>query len=144
MGIIAAGLLSITFLSIGLLHVYWVFGGKWALQGAMPEAMSNHVMADSKNASFKLGTMIVAIGLLAMSYLFLIKSGLLTSPVPSAYLDYGNYAVIIIFTLRAIGDFKYCGFFKRIKEGEFAKNDSKIYSPLCLAISILALAVLLG
>jgi len=39
--------------------------------------------------------------------------------------------------LRAIGEFKYLGFFKKIKNTEFAIADSKLFSPLSLAIGFL-------
>jgi len=46
-----------------------------------------------------------------------------------------------IFLLRAIGDFNYVGFFKKIKDTNFGKMDSKYYSPLCLVIAIMGFAV---
>ncbi|WP_281635816.1 DUF3995 domain-containing protein [Flavobacterium marginilacus] len=41
--------------------------------------------------------------------------------------------------MRAIGDFNYVGFFKKIKLAKFGKNDTKYFSPLCLIIGILTL-----
>ena len=54
-------------------------------------------------------------------------------------LIYGNLAIGIIMLIRAVGDFKYVGFFKKIKGTIFAQNDTHFYSPLCLLISINAL-----
>ncbi|TKI67695.1 DUF3995 domain-containing protein [Lysinibacillus mangiferihumi] len=48
----------------------------------------------------------------------------------------------VIFLIRAIGDFKYVGFFKKIKHSQFARNDTWLYSPLCLFISLVYLFVL--
>ena len=50
-------------------------------------------------------------------------------------LIYGNFAIGIVFLIRAIGDFKYVGFFKKVKGSLFAENDSRYYSPLCLVVS---------
>ena len=50
--------------------------------------------------------------------------------------NYGYYFLAGIFILRAIGDFKYVGFFKKVKNTPFAKLDSKFYSPLCLLIGL--------
>jgi hypothetical protein len=35
-----------------------------------------------------------------------------------------------------LGDFKYWGFFKSIRNNQFAKYDSLYYSPLCLYIGL--------
>jgi len=139
----AAILLATIFLLISLIHFYWVLGGKWGLDSAMPDAMRNHVMTDSRRLGFIFVTLIVALGLLSVSCLYLILGGFIDSPLPAVYTRYASYAVIGIFILRAIGDFKYCGFFKRIKEGAFARNDTKYFSPLCLLIALLALVVVL-
>lgn len=129
-------------MSIALLHVYWVFGGKWGLNAAMPNTMKEHVMMVSRRLWFKVATLLVALGMFLVTYLFLIHSDLVESSVPDQYVGYATYAVCGIFLLRAIGDFKYCGFFKSLKEGDFAINDTKYYSPLCLCISILTLIVI--
>ena len=42
-----------------------------------------------------------------------------------------------IFIIRAIGDFRYLGFFKEVKSTEFGTMDTWLYSPLCLMISVL-------
>ncbi|AZA55575.1 DUF3995 domain-containing protein [Chryseobacterium sp. G0201] len=43
----------------------------------------------------------------------------------------------ILSFIRAIGDFRYIGFFKKITSSSFAKKDTLIYSPLCILISLL-------
>jgi len=40
-----------------------------------------------------------------------------------------------IFGLRAVGDFRWVGFFKRERGGAFAVRDTWIYSPLCALLS---------
>jgi hypothetical protein len=52
---------------------------------------------------------------------------------------YGLWIIASIFILRAIGEFKYVGFFKKISQTKFGQNDTKYYSPLCLIIGILTL-----
>ena len=37
---------------------------------------------------------------------------------------------------RAIGDFKYVGFFKRVRGSKFARMDTLVYSPLCLLLAL--------
>jgi len=54
--------------------------------------------------------------------------------VPTGYgpsVKYTGFAVGVVLVLRAIGDFKYVGFFKRVRRSDFAKFDNWIYSPFC-------------
>jgi hypothetical protein len=46
-----------------------------------------------------------------------------------------------VFLLRAVGDRKYVGFFKRVRGTAFARWDSRLYAPLCLALGLGAAAV---
>jgi hypothetical protein len=55
---------------------------------------------------------------------------------------YGIWAIIVIFLVRAIGDFRYVGFFKKYRNTKFGKNDTKYYSPLCLLIGILGIMII--
>lgn len=43
----------------------------------------------------------------------------------------GAAAVLV---LRAVGDFRLVGFFKRIRGSRFARLDTLLYSPLCFAL----------
>jgi len=56
---------------------------------------------------------------------------------PNWLSHYGLWAITTIFLIRAIGEFKYIGFFKKIKTTTFGQMDTKFYSPLCLIISFL-------
>jgi hypothetical protein len=46
------------------------------------------------------------------------------------------WGIPIVFMLRAIGDFKYIGFFKQVKGTGFASLDTLFFSPLCLFIAL--------
>jgi hypothetical protein len=70
----------------------------------------------------------------------LIKSGLTDIQIPS-WATYGYWFIPSVFILRAIGEFNYVGFFKKIKHTEFAKADSKIFSPLSLGIGAVGLLI---
>lgn len=56
----------------------------------------------------------------------------------------GSWAIAIVFALRAVGDFRYVGFFKRARDTVFARHDTFVYSPLCLALAVLAVWLALG
>jgi hypothetical protein len=36
---------------------------------------------------------------------------------------------------RAVGDFRYVGFFKRVRDSRFATLDTRVYSPLCFVLA---------
>ncbi|MBK7465824.1 MAG: DUF3995 domain-containing protein [Saprospiraceae bacterium] len=54
-------------------------------------------------------------------------------------MKYSLSFIAILFIVRAIGDFQYVGFFKKIKHSLFAEYDTNYFSPLCLIIGILAI-----
>lgn len=85
--------------------------------------------------------MIVAVALLAMGILVLLKCGNFNVRLPSWIDNYGLWCISAVFIARAIGEFKYVGFFRKVRHTKFAKNDQRLYSPLCLAIGIM-LAIL--
>jgi hypothetical protein len=48
----------------------------------------------------------------------------------------GIFILAILFALRAMGDFHYVGFFKKVKSTPFALYDTKYFSPFCLYLSL--------
>jgi hypothetical protein len=79
----------------------------------------------------------VAIILFAFALYMLTVVKILPIPFPTWVVKHGTYIIAIGFLLRAVGDFKYVGFFKKIKVTQFATYDTKYFSPLCVVISIL-------
>lgn len=128
MKLIFGTILLLLFAFLGGLHVYWLAGGKRWLDGVAPKTRSG-------NPSFeppRFLTLLVALGLMGMGllafYLALIPD--------SSWPFIAGWVVAGIFLLRAIGDFRYVGFSKKVRGTLFAKRDTLIYSPLCLFISI--------
>jgi hypothetical protein len=52
-----------------------------------------------------------------------------------------SYALALGLLARAMGDFNYVGFFKRVRGTRFARMDTLLYSPLCLALAVGVAAV---
>jgi hypothetical protein len=123
------------FTALGLIHFYWIFGGKWGLGKVIPTKENQ----TSTLSIPKFATLIVALVLLLFGLIYLLKSGLINVQIPNFVTKYGYWIIPSIFILRAIGDFKYVGFFKKIKNTEFAKADSKWFAPLCLIVGIIGL-----
>ena len=78
----------------------------------------------------------VALAILAMAFLHLEKVQVVSLPIPAWVNVYGLKIIAGIFLLRAIGEFRFVGFFKKVKGTKFATLDTKYYSPLCLILSI--------
>jgi len=125
-------ILFIIFIILACFHFYWFIGGTWGLDKVIPSkgAKANSIQIP------KFATLIVGLGLTSCGLLYLIKSGLWSFAIPSWISSYAFWLIPIIFILRSIGEFNYVGFFKKVKHSDFAKADSKIFSPLCLFIGI--------
>ena len=130
-------LLFMLFASISLLHFYWLFGGQFGLAHALPtDTAGNRVINPNK-----FETALVSITLLAFAIFYLIKIGFLPYNLPQVILNYGGWLLSLIFISRAIGDFKYVGFFKKITTTTFAKFDTKYFSYISLCIGVLAVLI---
>jgi hypothetical protein len=117
---------TIIFLTIAGFHFYWAFGGKFGSQSVIPQMEGKLAFQPPF-----LATIMVALAMLVTAWLSWMPSGNTENKI----LIYGNLGIGIVFLIRAIGDFKYVGFTKKIKDSTFAKNDNRYYSPLCLIIS---------
>jgi len=112
-------------------HVYWLLGGRRGLQVAVPSWRGEPLFHPSKMATAVVAT------LLAFMSVFVFQLGGLGSPIFTEWLLwFGGWGLGFVFVLRAIGDFKWLGFFKRRKGTAFAYWDTYLYAPLCLFMGI--------
>jgi glucan phosphoethanolaminetransferase (alkaline phosphatase superfamily) len=139
MKIIISLLLSLVFFCIAAIHFYWAFGGKQFLNAAIPTNEKSEVKIFSPSP---ITTILVALIFCALTIFVLIKGELFFLQLPIWIGSYGLWFVSFIFMARAMGDFKYAGFFKKIKNTLFAKMDTKYYSPLCLALAVLTVLLI--
>ncbi len=129
MGIISL-LLFLVFMFLGGLHFYWVFFGIKNPTAVLPTDVSGNLLMKPGKA----GTVFVGVTLFLFAVIYLNKMVAYLALNGSTYI---SLAIGSIFLLRTIGDFKYLGFFKKLKSTRFAKMDGKYYSPLALVVSIL-------
>lgn len=123
---------------ISLIHVYWAFGGTLWVNAVIPTKTVNEKAINPP----KVFTFVVAMVISGFAIVYAEKIQLFTfRSVPTWLQDYGLYVVASIFLIRAIGDFKYVGFFKKVKSTGFAINDTKYFSPLCLFLGVVGLLV---
>lgn len=135
---VLAILLVLLFLFLSFLHAYWAAGGKWGSDAVIPTKY-NHTKVMMPGA---VPTLTVAFGLLffgGVVFLNAFDTSLNTLPGVGLIRKYGLWAIAVIFTIRAVGDFNYVGFFKKVRNTAFARNDTRYYSPLCLLIGALAI-----
>jgi hypothetical protein len=126
---------AIIFLTLSGIHIHWLFGGKWGIHNALPSDPNGGKLFSP--GIFATG--MVAIGLLGFGIFYILKTGIFSITFPDWIFQYTGWVIASIFIIRAIGDFKYAGFFKQIKETDFAKYDTKLYSPLCLVIGLIGI-----
>ncbi|CAB3866440.1 DUF3995 domain-containing protein [Achromobacter ruhlandii] len=126
---IAAAITAIVFVVLGLWHAYWAAGGRLAHRAALPIQNGQPLFRPSP-----LGTLAVAAALIGCAWITAANGGLVTAPA-LRWLPWLGMAVALGLLARAIGDFRYVGFFKRKGEDPFARLDTRFYSPLCLLLA---------
>ncbi|MED1781977.1 DUF3995 domain-containing protein [Brevibacillus fortis] len=125
---------SAVFLAIvSLLHVYWALGGKWGTDSVIPTTANHSRRTFSPRRG---GTIIVACLLFCAFYILLAQSGYLSPIIAPFLIRWGCMLCAAVFILRAVGDFNYIGFFKKVKNTKFARQDTVLFSPLCLWLGI--------
>lgn len=129
-------LLFFIFLTLGVIHFYWAKGGKWAFKNAIPTKENGDLVLNPRT----IDSIMVGLYLTIIAVFYLLQLNILKIDFPS-WTNYILWIIPTVFLLRAIGDFKYVGFFKRTKTTLFAKWDRKLFSPLCLAISFLGFMI---
>ncbi len=126
--ILALQLMAILFV-IALLHFHWTLGGKTGFTKSVPSREDGTLLfvPNSFQCALVGFSLIFVIGFIYLGIRQLIF--------PNWVFKYGLFILGGIFMLRAIGDFNYVGFFKKVKNTTFGKLDTRFYSPLCLLIS---------
>ena len=112
------------FTFLALMHFYWALGGGGGNSAAIPEINGAPAFKPSRWATAAVGLVLLATAAIVLIHVKVLIAG--------------ASAVLI---LRAIGDFRLVGFFKRVRGSRFARMDTLLYSPLCLALGA-ALAAL--
>lgn len=132
MMMILSGLAVAAMVFVSGIHVYWAFGGTWGSRAALPaKADGNPVFLPGAAA-----TLTVAAGLLAAAFLLAAQSGMVPGIDPGVWIRRGCMALAAVFFLRVIGDFRYFGMFKKQRSTRFARNDTVMYTPLCLILGL--------
>ncbi len=117
---------------IAAVHLYWAAGGTTWKAGAIPSRGGVPVLSPSP-----LTTLLVGIALLGMAVVVGSTAGLFPRFLPTGLLRGASAVLALIFAVRAVGEFRYVGFFKQVRGSVFAGRDTYLYSPLCLLLAVL-------
>jgi len=126
-----SGVLVLVFAMLSVLHLYWAAGGRWGWKAALPQVAGRKAFKPSAAA-----TVAVAACLAGCAGLVVVLAGWWTLSLDRRLVAAAGYVLVAVFALRAVGDFKWCGFFKGVRGTAFARNDDRFYSPLCLLLAI--------
>lgn len=130
--------LTILFFGLAAIHFYWGYGGQWGFTNSLPTNEQGVRILNPKT----IDSIIVGSGLLLFGTFYLFLGEIIKIKIAMWFKNILQWLIPLIFILRAIGDFKYVGFFKEIKTTEFANLDTNFYSPLCLVIGFIGFIVI--
>jgi hypothetical protein len=106
-------------LLLSALHLYWAAGGEWGKGVTVPQRDGQPLFRPSKKAT------------IAVAVLLALAAGIVV-----AGLKAGDWVLAFVFGLRAVGDCRWVGLLKRVRGTPFARLDTFVYSPLCLALCL--------
>jgi hypothetical protein len=125
-----AAVVCTIFVVLALWHFYMAFAGYSGESAAVPSRNGQPTFVPSTGS-----TVAVGIVLLLFAALVACTSGILRIGLPPRLLTALSYALSLGLLARAVGDRNYVGFFKRVRGTKFARMDSILYSPLCVALA---------
>ena len=121
----------VVFLLLALWHFYMAFNRTIGASGTVPSVAGKPLFVPSTRATVAVGIVLLSFAVLVATTARLFALGL-----PRLVLTWLCYGLALGLLARAIGEFKYVGFFKRVRGSRFAKLDTLIYSPVCLLLSV--------
>lgn len=126
-------MLAVVLAALALLHVYWAAGGRRGGAAAVPTADGRRLFDPSP-----LGTYAVAAALLLAALVILGRLGVWAGPFPAWVFYWAAWGISATFLARSIGEFNYLGLFKRVRDTDFARRDTRLFTPLSLFIAAAA------
>jgi hypothetical protein len=119
-------------LAIATLHAYWASGGTFGKGAAIPERNGQPILRPSPIITY------LVAGCFALAALVIaMRAGLVPSAAFGPLPHLATWALAAVFAVRAVGDFRYVGFFKRVRGTQFSRLDTALYSPLCCLLALL-------
>ena len=121
---------SVAFVVLALWHFRMAFSPASGLSSAVPSSEGRPLFVPSPGATAAVGVVLFFFAILVAA-----TGGLVHLGVSPRLLSWSSFALALGLLARAIGEFRYVGFFKRVRGSRFAKLDTLLYSPLCLFLA---------
>jgi len=122
--------------ALAFVHIYWAMGGRIGKSAAIPEINRQSAFVPSKTA-----TLLVAAALLFAATVVAVAGGLVADGGLGGFFRMLAFGLSATFVARAVGDFRLVGFFKRTRGTRFARLDTLVFSPLCMALGLAVLYI---
>ena len=119
------------FVTLALWHFGMALWPAARSSGSVPSESGKPLFVPSSAATSAVGVV-----LLVFAALVAATSGLIEVRLPERVLSWASYALALGLLARAVGEFRYVGFFKRVRGSRFARLDTLLYSPLCLLLAV--------
>ena len=92
---------------ISFIHFYWAFGGRWGSGAALPQKEGGGPVFMPR----MMETLFVAVLILIVGFILIVQSELLPLFKANLFTKWCCIVCALVFFIRAIGDFRYLGFF---------------------------------
>jgi len=125
--------------ALAALHVYWAIGGRWGASVAVPTVGGRPAFRPGPAATLFVAALL-ALAAMITGVRGTAATGWLAAP---GLLRLATFSLSAVFALRAVGNFRTFGFLKATHDTAFARYDTLLYSPLCVAVSLGCLYVAL-
>ena len=121
-------------------HLHWALGGRLGFSVSLPQRPTGEPVMAHRLPWWRPAAACVALGLLALALLLLAHSGRIDLPLPPQAVRAALLLTGAAFAARALVPNRYVGFFKSLTTTRWAKYDTRLYSPLFLALGLILLA----
>ena len=121
----------LAFVILALWHFYMALVPRSGTAGAVPSVEGRPLFTPSRKATVGVGVVLPLFSALVAA-----TAGLISVGLSRKALCWLSFTLAIGLLARAVGEFKYVGFFKRVRGSRFARLDTLLYSPLCLLLAI--------
>jgi hypothetical protein len=126
---------TMALLAVATFHVLWAFGIA-RTSNSVPTVDGKPLFRPSKMV-----TLAVAAALITAAVITVGCIGMRLPGLPRIFYKVGMWLLSAVFLARTVGDFRYFGLFKSVRESAFAKMDSRLYTPLCATLSVIFVAL---
>jgi len=120
-------------------HLHWALGGRLGYNVSLPQQPDGRPVMAHRLPWWRPAAGGVALCLLVLALLMLGHAGHIALPLPSGWVRLFLLTVGAAFTARALVPNRYVGFFKFLRTTRWARYDTRLYSPLFLALGLLIL-----